>query len=453
MKIIVVLTLFLLCYFVSSAQESSMESLLQKASRRWKTDSVRVAGWRDSLLLRVRTEFELDSLTNMDLSDSLNPKFLSATVMLGLTRQRDSLVSVIEARRDSVMGKVRERWQSWQQRLNSINDKAGGNISAPDFPDPTIPNLPEMDLSLDLNDNLDFEQLIQLDVGEKMNSLTRPDLIDLPEIPRFENHDLMQQFKVTEADPAKVLEQHLSNTKQVSKVTNYLQGGKGVTGEWLEKGRALQDPDSLKKLAREEIVKRAMNHFTGKENVVQMAMANISKYKSRYSRVLSLTEIPSLRKNTMHGKPFSERFVPGCVIQYQHNNDARVDLNPYVYYRVTGKLSVGGGWSNRTHVFIGNSHVTMKSPAFGPRIFSEFKTWNGISGRAELEGVRVSDLVPEGRGTEWWMIVRVGLKTEYRLYRNIRGIVQIMMPVAMTGSALVSRELITRFGFEFPLKK
>jgi hypothetical protein len=421
--------------------------MLQCARRQWKLDSVRVNNWKDSLVLKVRKQFYVDSLANLDLYDSLKRKFSTQKIIGRLTGQRDSMVSVIETKRDSVVGKIQASWQSWQGRLSSV--KTAGNFSIPDFP--VMPQLPELDLNVDLN--MYELDLNNFKVGDEMNSMLRSD-IALPEISMMPDQDVFERFKIMQADPGKVLEQHLLRSEQVSKMTDYLQAGQNLSSEWIEKARAMRDPEALKNLAREEIVKRSLNHFAGKETAVQQAMEKISKFKCRYSRVKSLTEIPSLPKNAMHGKPFSERFVPGCVIQYQRAKDAHVDLNPYAYYRVTGRLSVGGGWSNRSQVFIGNNHLTMRSPAFGPRIFGEFKTWNGVSGRAEFEGIRAAKLGPgEGHGGEWSIIVRIGLKTEYRLYRNIKGVAQIMMPIAMTGRAQFPRELFTRFGFEFPLKK
>lgn len=447
MKIIVVVALSLMCHIVAVGQEIYLDSLLHRASLQLKADSINVVQWSDNVLTKIRTKFKADSLRSLP-SDSLDHSFSQSVFMQRLIHERDSAALVIGSKRDSMMQKIHGSWQSWKGKLSTV--RTGGDFSIEDFPDRVMPQFPEVNLNDDLN--LRNLNLNRFNISERMSSAMRMEF-KIPEMPTVLDRDVFDPLGAVKSDPGKALEAHMLSTQPVSKMTDYLRSGEAVSGEWTSRVRTLRDPDSLKKLVREELVKQSLNHFARKQTAVHQALQKVSKYKARYSQVSSLTEIPSLPKNTMHGKPFSERFIPGFAIQYQRSNDARLDLNPYAMYRVTGRFSVGAGWSNRTQVLIGNNHISMRSPAFGPRIFSEFKTWGAISGRVELEGMRTSSLRPhEESGGEWSVILRVGLKTEYRLYRNVKGIAQIMMPVSMSGTAYVHRELFTRFGFEFPLK-
>src|SRR5690606_26148566 len=96
---------------------------------------------------------------------------------------------------------------------------------------------------------------------------------------------------------------------------------------------------------KQEAVKKADNHFTGKEAQLQEAMNKMAEYKKKYSSVESLKDLPKRPPNTMKGKPFVERLVPGISLQVLRNNDWMVDLNPQVGYRISGKITTGIGWT------------------------------------------------------------------------------------------------------------
>jgi hypothetical protein len=90
---------------------------------------------------------------------------------------------------------------------------------------------------------------------------------------------------------------------------------------------------------KEQVKKMAINHFAGKEVILQGAMNNVSKYKKKYSNVKTLKDIPKKRPNELKDKPFYERLVKGIMLQPFKNNEWMIDINPYVGYRFTTKLS------------------------------------------------------------------------------------------------------------------
>jgi predicted nucleic acid-binding Zn-ribbon protein len=79
---------------------------------------------------------------------------------------------------------------------------------------------------------------------------------------------------------------------------------------------SVQNPEAAKEQALQKVQEVAVNHFAGKEEVLQQAMNKVAKYKQKYSSLNSLSEIGKKRPNEMHGKPFIERVVPAFHFRY-----------------------------------------------------------------------------------------------------------------------------------------
>lgn len=55
---------------------------------------------------------------------------------------------------------------------------------------------------------------------------------------------------------------------------------------------------------KEQVKKIAIDHFAGKEAILQGAMKDMSKYKKKYSNVKSLKDIPKKRANELKTNHF-----------------------------------------------------------------------------------------------------------------------------------------------------
>jgi hypothetical protein len=137
-----------------------------------------------------------------------------------------------------------------------------------------------------------------------------------------------------------------------------------------------------------------------------------------------------------------------------------VDFNPYAGYRFTGRTTAGVGWNQRIAYNLDKKLFNPEARVFGPRIFGEYKLWKGFSPR--LEGEVMNTTVPPSTITtsldpgqrEWVWGAFVGLKKEYRFFKNVKGTALIMARIFNTDHKSPYADVLNvRFGFEFPMKK
>ncbi len=223
----------------------------------------------------------------------------------------------------------------------------------------------------------------------------------------------------------------------------------------------MMSEEEAKKQALSQIKEIAVDHFAGKEEVLKSAMDKISKYKQKYSSISSLSEITKRPPNPMKGKPFMERIVPGIQFQiFQKQGNFLTDFNVYAGYRVNGRLTTGIGWNQRVAYNLDKDKFNSDGRVFGPRVFGEFKLSKGFLPRAEVEVMNtlipsfVSSSKADDRNREWVVSGLVGIKKEYRFYKNIKGTTTIMINVFHPRNKSPYPDwLNARFGFEFPIRK
>ena len=246
--------------------------------------------------------------------------------------------------------------------------------------------------------------------------------------------------------------------------TNAMGELKGKTGE-LDKyrGQLKGRPDSaalkmIKDKAKAELMKEATNHFKGQEAVLQQAMGQMSKLKTKYSEVKSIADLPKKLPNPLKGTPFIERIIPGITFQIYNKGHFLLDVNPVAFYRITPRLSAGAGWVERVAFDKPNPNTDR---VYGPRTVFQVNWKKGFTFRFQPELLNTfvpPQLIPtpgvtEGQ-REWVWSAFVGMKKEFTVYKKIRGNTEVMYNLYNPESkSPYADRLVVRFGFEFPMKK
>jgi hypothetical protein len=124
------------------------------------------------------------------------------------------------------------------------------------------------------------------------------------------------EVKAALNDPAKAVEQAVTQLDAVQAATKEMADGQKLMQEnqALELAEKMNDPDALKQEAVEQIQQQAVDHFAGKQEVLQQAMDKMSKYKRKFSSLESLDKLPkhpNRPRNGLKGQPFRERFRVG----------------------------------------------------------------------------------------------------------------------------------------------
>lgn len=217
--------------------------------------------------------------------------------------------------------------------------------------------------------------------------------------------------------------------------------------------------DALKEQVIYRVRTQAVNHFAGHEKEIDEAMQQLSKYKKEYENVLNTAKILKLKKNDMKGKPFFDRVRLGTMVQFSNRNgDWSVDLNTYVGYRITERLSAGPGWNQRIAYTVDSRQFNPNAAIYGPRAFAEFEAWKGFCPRIEGEVMKthkdfskiVQPIDPNYNNWVWGAFV--GLKKVYNIAGRLRGSACIMTRLFNHDrQSPYPSPLSIRAGFEFSL--
>lgn len=143
------------------------------------------------------------------------------------------------------------------------------------------------------------------------------------------------------------------------------------------------------------------------------------------------------------------------MLQPFKNNNWLIDVNPYVGYRFTTRLSAGIGWNQRL-IFGRQEFENLK--VYGPRVYGEFSFSKGFAGRLEVEAMNsfISTIWkdPKIGQREWVWSTMTGLKKEYRVTKNLKGTVLVLYNIFdPKHKSPYNDRLNTRIGFEYRIKK
>lgn len=320
--------------------------------------------------------------------------------------------------------------------LNAPENKLKGNGNTPsfNFAKPKI-EIPKVDLQKSFSE--------VKNVSGKMNGYSK----DLKNISSGNPESLNQLSKDAEKQALKLNELKGLNQNQ-AELSKY----QGIMSQ-------AKDADALKALGKQEIQKEAVNHFAGKEQILQQAMNKMTSLKMKYSELSSLKDTLKRRPNTMHGKPFIERIIPGVTMQFISSKDFTMDFNPSLTYRLSGRIIAGAGWVDR--IYVANWHLSHGNPVYGVRTFGEFKLKKGFWVRADVEYINAMfpQQNPGGGPTDtgrrhWEWNVATGFKKDFQVFKSIGGNVQTLYRIwSNYDQTPYPDRLIVRMGFEFPMKK
>ena len=476
--------------------KTNLDIVREKSALRMSTDSLKVILWSDSLTSKINKGFHSDSLNLSNRIDSLRnlrlPTDKLTTRLDSLRSKRDNLVSEVNEKRTQLISATQSRVDKWRsaieekistgspvgnklteidpvtgkisEGISGLNDELSiSSLSIPDLeglneniPGIDIPDLPELstesfkDLGLS-PDLADINEELNLDALDKVQNIQSGLGID----------EGLGSLQGIQDNPDLAIESAVERIDEIGALKEELQGVDVLKqNEAVELAQKLQDPAAVQEELKEMAVQKAVDHFAGKEAVLQEAMNKLAKYKAKYESLSSLSDIKKLPKNVMKGKSFRERFLPGVALQFLKNENLLLDVNPYAGYRITGRLTGGLGWNQRIGYSLDEHYFTSASEIYGPRFYSEVRTWRGFIVRGEFEVMNtevpasISRVAVGEGGREWVRTAFVGIKRDYRFFKSVKGTAFLMFSVYNDHRKSPYGDVVnSRFGFEFPMKK
>lgn len=457
MKIQVVLIFLLSCTGLVAQDSGDLadrnvfaktDSIITKAKAKWTRDSAVVMAWGDTLSNRIRSRFTQDSAVLASFRGRATSSMQRLeSAFHRLVNQRDSLLGRIYAKRDAILKQSNDRWSAWTAAATNASIPTTGieelairinglkyQLDLPDIPD--LPELPDLDFKMELDGEL--YDLVNLDHPRTGFNLPGTEVLTDPSMSR----------------EASLLEQSVLQNASLTEVTDYLGEGEKLSSQFADAAGAIQDPTLIREKLKTEVMSRAIDHFQGKEEVVKLAMDQISRLKAKYGQVSSLADLSAYPRNPVFGKSWRERVETGLTFQFLRTGVFQTELNPYVRYKLTGRLSFGLGWMIRYEVEGSRYHLAPMD--FGFRVFGECNIGRGASVCLESSVIHSTRRVPsngDGATRDWLLVPQFGIRKKYKIYRNIKGTMLVLVPLPPSQVRMDRLKLTTRFGFEFPFPK
>ena len=478
----------------------SLNMLKQKgANKIRRTDSLEAVRVLDSI--KGGLQHKIDSLSHLNLPTDRYKHQLDSLSKISPQKYVDQVqakVKEIETRLNKPINDIESKVN---EKLDLMKGQAGAGANLPESIKVDDLNLQGVDANLSLpgGEELKTSELSELNplnkvenpLAEQMEQVgeLREKIDDLKSIPqqqidKIKGIDQVQavQEKVGQAnalidkgqaygeDLQRIAKGNVSDLKEIpqaieSKIVNQVSGLEGVsdlqkyTGEMGQYQQMIakgNDPEALKTLAKQQAVKYARDHFAGKEQALQAAMSQMSKFKNKFPDLPSIKDVPRFVPNQMKGKALVERIVPGFSFQIQKAATFMIDLTPTVSYRLTGRYSLGVGWNERLS-FKEWNQILVEDRIYGPRFFNTFELKKGFSLKAEVEKMNV--LVPAFAGAAeqhrtWVWSVFAGIKKDYTFFKSVKGNVQILYNIYDDhGNSPYVDRLNVRMGWEVPMKR
>ncbi len=405
---------------------------------------------------------KIDSLRSLQLPtqhfenkyDSIKQK--QAQVTQHFTGRLDSLKKATIAKVDSISlpPELKSHLQEYTAKLNGVG--LNTNVALPDV---NIPGLPEVDLAL--------PSLKEIGNSDALNLPTDVNVpgVDLPKAELDGIKDIGGKAGEVASTAKTLSETNVQEAQALASKEAEQQAAKiGGVGDLKKQTEAFDKmmPAASEEEAKAQLVEQgkemAIDHFAGKGDALKGAMEKVAKYKEKYSSVSSLEDLKKRPRNPLKEKPFIERIVPGVSFQYQRRDDYLLDSYIYTGYKHTPRLVSGLGWNQRVARDQRNAYWNQRAAIFGPRAYAEYRVYRGFIAHAEGEVMNTFvpySLTAAKEGSRQWVWgMMMGLKTEYKITRWMKGTVLIQYNLFNRHhKAPYVDRLNSRLGFEFQMKK
>jgi hypothetical protein len=453
-------------------------------------DSLKVIGWADSLKQRVNTTFAGIQNSLQSKIDSLlvrnQPTLLFQRKIDSLQSEQQALLSEVSAKQNQLQQKVNAGYKKWGSKLDSLGlklpkasipgiDKVNGqlaglntklpntqarlpntNFSAPSL---SVPNTPTPSAPIPSLNTNDFAGLdLSKDLNNVGGKLSVPgtdqmkqwnDQLKNVASPLKEAKGKLNEAKGALKDPGKAAEEAANQLKDVNAISKEMDNADKLMkeNEAMKTAEAMKDPEKLK----EEVTKKAIDHFAGKEEVLKQAMDQMAKIKKKVPSLESLDKLPKnykWPKNGLKGKPFRERVRFGINFGAQGRKDSIiVDLFLNVSYNLTGRIELGGGMIYRLRESTKTWQFDQANPVWGFNMFGTFKTFKAVRFRLEADAASYPKF--GGADERWTMLM--GMQTEFKVSQHFTGNVQMLYNFDKSLTAGFPEQLVLRFGVQYKL--
>ena len=309
----------------------------------------------------------------------------------------------------------------------------------------------------DSTGKLDFSQLKKIQGSEKVQEVT--DQVDEVSVLKDEAVQYKEQLKDTKIEDvnAERIEQEAIRIEEVKEIDAQTQKLKVLEAQQAALLQRYSDKKLIQAEMRRKTANVVNNQLTKFYPAIKDAQSNMTKTKKVYesSNVMPDSVKRKKRINTMAGKPFQKRIVPGLTFQtYSGNQEVLIDLSPQIGYRLTGWLTAGVAGVYRIGMGKANPSFVAGEGTYGCRVYADYGLVRGIFIHADFESLEVkNEFVTQESKNVNVLGSYFGLGKQYSISRNIRGSVLALYRINYSGNIPGQSKFTLRAGFDYVFKK
>jgi hypothetical protein len=446
----------------------------------------------DSITLSIKTK--LDSATNkLNVAvDSLNALKLSTGQYVEKLNNlyhsfQDKTIKKLTNKSDSVQSFLNDKVSTMDSIISSKTHfldslvKANGGKGLKDLPelgDKFNPKVPELPNTAGLNIPSQTPNL-----GAKIPSMKNPvntnhglGSVKMPEVKGLEKltevQDIISQAskygdqisevsegaeKMKNGEGSEIIEKTIEKeAMKLDGIADLSKGQKEIDA--LQKQvESLKNTDEKKQELEQMAKKEFVDHFAGKEEILNKKLDDIAKIQLKYRNVADARFLPKRPPNEMKGKPFIERLIPALTFQAFTGTDFMMDVSPSIGYRFTGRIRGGVGGYRRL-IYLGDEKSLQAMKVNGYRLYNSVRIIKNFHSYIEVEQYQIKDVasfkITNLRETDGWKTkLNIGIYHTYAIGKRFNGHAVLLYDVIKIKDFPRAANSAIRFGIDYQFKK
>ncbi|MDN5199896.1 hypothetical protein QQ008_00945 [Fulvivirgaceae bacterium BMA10] len=300
-----------------------------------------------------------------------------------------------------------------------------------------------------LNQNKAFQEMKEY--GNKAQSLNEEVAGYKKELDHLKKGDLDKLEKGTKALEQKVMDRgEFRELQQQQALAKEMQT---TPLKYQKEMEQLADQQRAKDLAKQKAKEKAMELLTKHGGAVKEAQKKLAKLKKKYSSVQNSNDLSTaVKRSSLKGKPFKERFIVGTNFQLLSHKPFAIDFSPVLGYRFNKKFSAGLGSTLQWSFGKDNAKV-INAPrnAYGYKGFIDYQVTHSFFAYSEYtySGEELVDPVSEDPKRNWKGELNIGVGKWMTFIPKIKAnILFLYNLLPMEGKRFYEKPIEVRFGFQ-----
>lgn len=286
--------------------------------------------------------------------------------------------------------------------------------------------------------------------GNKAKSFNQEITEYRKELDHLKNGDLNKLDKGTQVLEQKIIDR--AEFKELQEKQAFAREMRETPMTHKKEVEQMADQKYIKDRAMSKAKEKAVELFTKNDGILKEAQKKLTKLKKKYSSVQNSNDLSTaVKRSSLKGKPFKERFIIGTNFQVLSHKPFAVDFSPVIGYRFNKKFSGGLGGTFQRSYGKDTKAINIPKNAHGFRTFMDYNVAKSLFAYLEYACNREEtvDPVSEASKKNWESELNIGLGKWMSFLPKVKASMLFLYNVMpMEGLRFYEKPIEVRFGFQ-----